>query len=146
VSAESVEFDETVALRDLIETDARLVGRVGVGAAPKDPDGSVMQPPYVVLTGSNTREQQDRFAGPVSNRRPSWVLHATGSSELAAIAVLGWVHARLDGKVPVVAGRKTKPIRRIERPGNAEDDVVRPSVWYAIAVYAFESDPITANP
>ena len=40
-----------------------------------------------------------------------------------------------------VPGRRTRPVRRLERPGNAEDDAVQPSVWSAIAVYAFESDP-----
>lgn len=145
MSAESVEYDESVALRSLIEADPRLVKRVGVGAAPVGADGKPLAPPYVVLTGSNLAEERDRFASPIAPRRPSWILHAVGASELAAVAVLGWVDARLrpDGRgvVPVVPGRATKRITRLERPGNAEDDAVQPSVWYAIAVYGFESNP-----
>lgn len=146
MSDETTEFDEAVAMRALVEADPRLTGRVGIGRAPAGADGAVLTPPYAVLTQSNTTESQDRFAGPVSNRRPSWILHAVGESELAAVAVLGWVHRRLAGVTPDVPGRRTKPIRRIERPGNAEDDAVKPSVWYAIAIYAFESDPTTSNP
>lgn len=145
MSDETLEFDEAVAMRGLLEADPRLTGRVGIGAAPKMPDGSVLVPPYVVMTGSTTREEQDRFAGPLSHRRPSWILHGVGTSELAAVAVLGWAHTRLADVAPVIPGRRTKPIRRTERPGNAPDDAAQPPVWYAIAVYAFESDPDTTQ-
>jgi hypothetical protein len=145
VTAESVEYDEAIALRTLIEADPRLSKRVGIGAAPAGSDGKPIAPPYVVLTGSNLAEQTDRFSSPVGSRRPSWILHAVGASELAAVAVLGWVDARLRpggrGVTPIVPGRATKPIARLERPGNAEDNAVQPSVWYAIAVYGFESNP-----
>lgn len=138
---DTTEFDETIALRTLLEEDDRLEGRVGIGKAPVGPGDIVLQPPYAVLTGSTIREEQDRFAGPVSHRRPSWIVHGVGDTELSAISVLGWVHGRLSGVVPTIPGRRSTRIRRIERPGNAEDTAVRPSVWYAIAVYAFESDP-----
>lgn len=141
----SAEFEETVALRALVETVPQLAGRVGVGAAPTSGDGKVLTPPYAVLTLSNEATETDRFSSPVAARRPSWILHAVGTSELGAIQVLGWIDARLRpggrGVVPVVPGRATKRITRLERPGNAEDDAVQPSVWYAIAVYGFESNP-----
>lgn len=139
------EYDETVALRALIEEVPQLEGRVGVGTAPKTADGTPLAPPYAVLTGSNEAATTDRFSSPVASRRPSWIVHAVGTTELGAVQVLEWIDARLRprgrGVVPVVPGRYTQPISRLERPGNAEDNAVQPSVWYAIAVYGFESNP-----
>jgi hypothetical protein len=144
----SGEFAETVALRDLIEAVPQLVGRVGVGAAPTSADGTVLAPPYAVVTGSNEATSVERFSSPIAARRPSWIIHAVGTTELGAVQVLDWIDAQLRpggrGVIPVVPGHTTKPISRLERPGNAEDDAVQPSVWYAIAVYGFES--ATARP
>lgn len=141
----SSEFVETVALRDLVEAVPQLVGRVGVGAAPEGAGGEVLAPPYAVITGSNEATSAERFSSPILARRPSWIIHAVGTTELGAVQVLDWIDAQLRpggrGVVPVVPGRATKPITRLERPGNAEDNAVRPSVWYAIAVYGFESNP-----
>jgi hypothetical protein len=149
VSAQIEDYAETIALRDTIRAIAQFNGRVGVGAAPTDGTGAVLSAddPYVVIYGSRTDESPDRFSATQWRRRPSWIVHAVASSELAAIAALSWVDDRLRpgpfrrGITIPVPGRRTKPVRRLERPGNAEDDAVQPSVWSAIAVYAFESDP-----
>jgi hypothetical protein len=139
------EYGETVALRELIESVPQLIGRVGVGSAPKTADGTPITPPYAVLTGANEATATERFSSPIAVRRPSWIVHAVGTTELGAVQVLDWIDGRLRpggrGAVPVVPGRSTKPITRLERPGNAEDDAAQPTVWYAIAVYGFESNP-----
>ncbi|WFR66637.1 hypothetical protein P9139_18105 [Curtobacterium flaccumfaciens] len=105
----------------------------------------MLTPPYTVITGSNEATNTDRFASPLASRRPSWIVHAVGTTELGAVQVLDWIDARLRpggrGVIPTVPGRVTSRISRLERPGNAEDDSVQPSVWYAIAVYGFESNP-----
>ena len=152
MSAQFEDFQETVALRDVLAAIPQLAGRVGVGRAPEDPAGEILsaEDPYAVIYGSRTDETGDRFAALQWRRRPSWIVHAVGSSELAAIAALGWIDDALRpgvmrrGITVPVPGRRTKPVRRLERPGNAEDDAVQPSVWSAIAVYAFESDPAPA--
>jgi hypothetical protein len=149
VSAQTEDFDETVALRDVIAAIPQLVGRVGVGRAPTLPDGTVIpaDKPYAVIYGARTDETSDRFAAAGWRRRPTWIVHAVGSSELAAVAALGWIDDKLRpgpfrrGIAIPVRGRNTSPMQRLERPGNAEDDSIKPSVWSAIAVYGFESDP-----
>lgn len=149
MSAQFDDFHETLAFRDAVEGIPQLAGRVGVGRAPEDATGAILsaEDPYVVIYGSRTDETGDRLAALQWRRRPSWIVHAVASSELAAIAALGWVDDTLRpgvmrrGITIPVAGRRTKPVQRLERPGNAEDDAVQPSVWSAIAVYAFESDP-----
>lgn len=156
MTAQIDDYAETIAFRNTIASVPQLAGRVGVGRAPTDGAGTVLSAddPYVVIYGSRTDESPDRFSATQWRRRPSWIVHAVASSELGAIAALGWVDDRLRpgpfrrGVTIPVAGRRTKPVSRLERPGNAEDDAVQPSVWSAIAVYAFESDPapITATP
>lgn len=145
------DYRETIAFRDAIASIPQLVGRVAVGQAPEDPSGEVLsaETPYVVIYGSRADETADRFAALQWRRRPSWIVHAVAASELAAVAALGWVDDALRpgvmrrGITIPVQGRRTSPVQRLERPGNAEDDVVQPSVWSAIAVYAFESVPTT---
>lgn len=149
MTAQHDDYAETVAFRSAIESVPQLAGRVEVGRAPVDPTGEVLSAdtPYVVIYGTTTTEDRDRFAALAWRRRPSWIVHAVGSSELAAVAALGWVDDALRpppfrrGITIPVLGRRTEPVERLERPGNAEDDAAHPSVWSAIAVYAFESNP-----
>lgn len=149
MTAATEDFDETVAFRDVIGSIPQLVGRVGVGRALTNPDGTVIaaDKPYAVIYGSRTDESTDRFAAAGWRRRPTWIVHAVGSSELAAVAALGWIDDKLRpgsfrrGITIPVRGRITSPVQRLERPGNAEDDAIKPSVWSAIAVYGFESNP-----
>ncbi|PYY32356.1 hypothetical protein [Curtobacterium sp. MCBD17_030] len=149
MTVQTEDFDETVAFRDVIAAIPQLAGRVGVGKAPTMADGTVIpaDKPYAVIYGSRTDETSDRFAAAGWRRRPTWIVHAVGSSELSAVAALGWIDDKLRpgpyrrGITIPVRGRTTSPVQRIERPGNAEDDAVKPSVWSAIAVYGFESDP-----
>jgi hypothetical protein len=149
VSAPHEDFAETIAFRDAIAAIPALTGRVGVGKAPAGPDNSVLiaDDPYVVIFGSKAVEDGGRFSATPWRRRPSWIVHAVALNELAAIAALGWVDDALRprpfrrGIVIDVPGRQTKPVQRLERPGNAEDDAAEPSVWSAIAVYGFESEP-----
>lgn len=143
------DYAETVAFRDVIASIPQLVGRVGLGKAPETADGKPLSAdkPYAVIYGSRTDESSDRFAAAAWRRRPSWIVHGVGATELAAIATLGWIDDRLRpgtfrrGITIAVPGRTTSPVKRLERPGNAEDDAAQPSVWSAIAVYGFESDP-----
>jgi len=146
----AAEHLEAVALRELIGSDPRLTGRVGIGKAPEPVDGDAMlAPPYVVIFRSYDDDTADRLTAPAVKRRPSFNVHATSTTALGADDVLGWVDALLRpgsmkrGVTLAVPGRRCKPIRRLERPGTEEDDTVRPSVWTAIAVYAFESYPLT---
>lgn len=142
MSAERTEFDETVAIRDLIRSDPRLIDRVIVGSdSDEDNDIPVLDPPYVTISRSRTAIAEERLGLEVD--RPSWNISGVGDTELAADAVLGWVDAKLrpDGRGVTLAvpGRRTWPIRRLERPGNATDYEATPPVAYAIAVYGFES-------
>jgi hypothetical protein len=149
--AAAAEHLEANALRALIETDARLTDRVGIGKAPER-DGAgdePLVPPYVVLFRSHDDDSPESLTATGFRRRPSFNLHATSTTANGADDVLGWVDEILRpgplkrGVTLAVPGRRCKPIRRLERPGTAEDDSVRPSVWTAIAVYAFESYPLT---
>jgi hypothetical protein len=149
VTAPPDDYAEAVAFRDAIRSIPQLVGRVGLGQAPETPDGKPLDAsvPYAVIYGSRTDESTDRFAAASWRRRPSWIVHGVGATELAAVTALGWIDDRLRpgalrrGVTIPVPGRRTSPVARLERPGNAEDDAAEPSVWSAIAVYGFESDP-----
>lgn len=143
----AAEHLEALAVRALIEEDPRLVDRVGIGDAPQGTGDQPLAPPYVLLLRAYDDEGSDRLTGPAT-RRPSFTVQAVSTTSNGADDVLGWVDARLRpgaakrGAVPVVPGRRCKPIRRLERPGNAEDDTATGAVtWNALAVYAFESYP-----
>jgi hypothetical protein len=152
VSAEATDFEETIAFRNTISAIPQFAGRVGVGSAPLGPDKSVLSAddPYAVITGSTADETPDRFAASAWKRRPSWIVHVVAATELSAIIGMGWIDDVLRpgpfrrGITIPVPGRSTRPVRRLERPGNALDDIADPAVWYAIAVYGFESDPASS--
>lgn len=145
---ELAEYDELVALRDLIEADPRLAGRVGIGSAivpghEADDEPPLLSTPYVVLYGAAEYGVADTLTGSAEwNRDPGVTLHAVGDSDLAAVAILGWVDGLLRpngvGVTPAVPGRQTGRIRRTERPGNITDDD-GPRVVSAVAVYRFGS-------
>ena len=136
---------ELNAIRDLLETNDSIKGRVFVSQAYDDQGKPLLDVPYWVIHPAGGSDHQTRLTGDYAEHTASFVIHSVNED---ADGVL-WAGERVDetlrpdgrGVAPVVGGRRTEPLRRDALLPVQVDTDPSPSLLYQPAEYSYTSSP-----
>lgn len=138
---------ENAALKSLILTDSAFAAanKVFTGRAVGANNAPITGTWYLVMQPGADEDSQERLAGSYVFRWPSITFQCVGTTPDQAI----WVSEKLDavlrprgmGRVLIVPGVRTGPLRR-DYIGPAQiDSDVSPPMWFQTVEYSFRSQP-----
>ena len=134
----------TDAVKTAIQQIPAVASKTWVSVAPRDSQGKLPAPPYVVIHPQAGTDKQDRVTGPKKSQYPRFTLHMVGSSYDNAASVAELVKAKFVvagvGVKLAITGETTKPCWWSQPLPTQVDDSVAPPLVYEVAELGFQSD------